>query len=92
MMQRQEKETCSKPCCPWGWLGKRFLGLSLGLWLIFFALVPHSARGVAWTVRAAAGLWDRSEHVMRGDRAPRFDRLERGDRPDYPRVERIARD
>ena len=77
MMQRQEKETCSKPCCPWGWLGKRFLGLSLGLWLIFFALVPHSARGVAWTVRAAAGLWDRGERVVGVERPERQALVER---------------
>lgn len=57
-------ETCSTSCCPWGWLGKRFFGLSLGLWLVVLALVPHSARGIAWTVRAAEGLWNRGERVV----------------------------
>jgi len=75
-----KNETCSTSCCPWGWLGKRFLGLSVGLWLVFFAVVPHSARGVAWTVRAAGGLWDRGEKVVsveRPERGPRVERVER---------------
>ena len=80
-MGRITNETCSTSCCPWGWLGKRFLGLSLGLWLVVLALVPHTARGVSWTVRAAGGLWDRGERVVgaveRPERGPRVERNER---------------
>ena len=72
-----KNETCSTSCCPWGWLGKRFLGLSLGLWLLVFAVVPHSARGVAWTVRAAQGLWGQGERVVQMERPEDRPRVER---------------
>jgi hypothetical protein len=72
----------NKVCCPsdkWGWLGKKFLGLSLGLWLVFFALVPHSARGLSWTARAVIGFWDTGAKVVQVDR-PVVDRQGRPDR------------
>jgi len=72
-----KNETCSTSCCPWGWLGKRFLGLSLGLWLLVFAVVPHSARGIAWTVRAAQGLWGQGERVVQMERPEDRPRVER---------------
>ena len=40
-------ETCSTSCCPWGWLGKRFFGLSLGLWFLVFAVLPHTVQGLS---------------------------------------------
>ena len=46
-------------------LGKRFLGLSLCVWILLFALIPHSARGVLWPVRAVSGLWERGEAVIK---------------------------
>lgn len=64
-------ETCSTNCCPWGWLGKKFLGLSFGLWLVVLALVPHSARGLSWTARAVTGLWDSGAKVVQGERPAR---------------------
>ena len=64
-------ETCSTSCCPWGWLGKKFLGLSFGLWLVVLALVPHSARGLSWVVRSAAGVWDTGAKVVQVDRPAR---------------------
>ena len=77
-----KQETCSaKSCCPCGWLGKRVLGLSLGVWLIFFAILPMSARGVSWTARTVAGLWDGGAKIVeRGDRPMRDDRPARRER------------
>lgn len=57
-------ETCSTSCCPWGWLGKRFFGLSLALWLVVFAIVPHTARGVAWSVDMLSSIWRPAERVV----------------------------
>ncbi len=79
------KTNCEMKCggCPCGWMGKKFLGLCLGVWLILFALVPHSARGVAWTVRGISGLWERGEAaIQREDRPRRRDRPQ-GTPPDF---------
>jgi len=63
-MATSKEMTCSKSCCPCGWLGKRVLGLSLGVWLLLFAVLPMSARGMAWSVRSVAGLWDGGARVV----------------------------
>lgn len=54
---------CSSPCF-WGWMGKRVLGLSLVVWLLFFAILPFTARGIGWTVNGLSGLWERSERMV----------------------------
>ena len=72
---------CPVNCtCPCGWLNKRVLGLTLGVWLIVFAVVPHSARGVSWTARSIAGLWDGGARVVGVDRPERGDRSSRRER------------
>ena len=63
-MATEKQMTCSKSCCPCGWLGKRVLGLSLGVWLLLFAVLPMSARGVSWSARTVAGLWDNGAKVV----------------------------
>ena len=80
-MATNAKQECStKTCCPCGWLSKRVLGLTLGVWLLFFAILPMSARGMAWSVRSVAGLWDGGARVVgvegpvRGERAARRER------------------
>jgi len=60
----EDSKGCSTPCCFWGWMGKRVFGLSLVVWLVFFALLPFSARGVGWTINGLSGLWDRGERVV----------------------------
>ena len=57
-------ETCSASCCPWGWLGKKFLGLSLGLWFLVFAILPHTVQGLSWTANMVAGAWRPSDRVV----------------------------
>jgi hypothetical protein len=74
------KETCSKSCCPCGWLSKRVLGLSIAAWLILFAILPMSARGVSWSARTVAGLWDGGVKVVGVDRPDRGERAVRRDR------------
>ena len=72
MATKVNELTCStKSCCPCGWLGKRVLGLSLGVWLLLFAVLPMSARGVSWSARTVAGLWDGGARVVGVDRADR---------------------
>ena len=74
-MATEKQMTCSKSCCPYGWLGKRVLGLSLGVWLLLFAVLPMSARGVSWSARTVAGLWDGGAKIVeRGDGPMRADR------------------
>ncbi len=61
-----EKECSMKKasCCPCGWLGKRVLGLPLCTWVLLFAVLPFTARGVAWTARGLTGLWDGGARVV----------------------------
>tara|TARA_Y100000385_G_C13067658_1_gene627481 strand:+ start:879 stop:1082 length:204 start_codon:yes stop_codon:yes gene_type:complete len=63
-----------------GWLNKRVLGLTLSVWLIVFAVVPFSARGVSWTARSVAGLWDGGARVVGVDSPVRGERSARRDR------------
>ena len=58
------KVTCDKQECPCGWLSTRFLGTRLCVWVVFFAVLPFTARGVAWTARSVAGLWDSGARVV----------------------------
>ncbi len=75
MATKANEMTCSaKSCCPCGWLGKRVLGLSLCVWILLFAVIPHTARGVSWSARTISGLWDGGVRVVeRGDRPMRGD-------------------
>ena len=74
-MANEKEMTCSKSCCPFGWLNKRVLGLTLGVWLLVFAILPMSARGVSWSARTVAGLWDGGAKIVeRGDGPMRADR------------------
>ncbi len=79
-MANKVESHCCKSECPMGWLNKRVLGLTLSVWLIVFAVVPFSARGVSWTARSVAGLWDGGARAVgvdspvRGERAARRDR------------------
>ena len=84
-MSKMTQVSCEKKCggCPCGWLGKKFLGICLGVWLILFAIVPHSARGVAWSVRAVSGLWDRGEAVITTEDRPRRRNRGQGTPPDF---------
>ena len=43
-------------CCPCGWLGKRVLGLSLCTWMLLFAVLPFTARGVHWVFASVGKL------------------------------------
>lgn len=73
---------CSTPC-HWGWLGKKFLGLTVIVWLVFFALLPHTAHGVAWTVNGLSGLWGSGERFIAPDRGgPRAGARPRAAAPD----------
>ena len=52
------EKSCSVPsscCSSCGWLGKKVLGLSLCVWILLFAVLPFSARGVSWTAKTAMG-------------------------------------
>ena len=42
-------------CCPCGWLKKKVFGLSICTWLVFFAVLPYSAKGISWTATHIAG-------------------------------------
>jgi hypothetical protein len=46
-------------CCPCGWMKTKVFGIAICTWLIFFAILPFSARGVVWTASTVAG-WVRS--------------------------------
>lgn len=66
----EDTKKCVTSCCPWGWLGKKFFGLTIIVWLVFFALMPYSARGIAWTVDGLGGIWDSGEKVIMSDGRP----------------------
>ena len=60
-----EKECSMKAsCCPCGWLAKKVLGLPLCTWVLLFAVLPFTARGVVWTARGLTGLWDGGARVV----------------------------
>ena len=82
-----KNENCHSGC-PCGWLNKRVLGLTLGVWLVVFAIIPFSARGLSWTARSVAGLWDSGARVVGVSHPVRVDRPDRGERPDYQRSDR----
>jgi hypothetical protein len=82
-MTNKVKETCSTSCspCPCGWLGKKVLGLPLCTWVLLFAVLPFTARGVAWSARTVTGIWDGGAKIVeRGDRPMRDDRPVRRER------------
>ena len=64
-----EKECCKVAACPCGWLAKRVLGLPLCTWVLLFAILPFTARGISWTARGLTGLWDGGARVVGVDRA-----------------------
>ena len=64
-----EKEWCKVAACPCGWLAKRVLGLPLCTWVLLFAILPFTARGISWTARGLTGLWDGGARVVGVDRA-----------------------
>ena len=77
-----EKECSMKAsCCPCGWLAKKVLGLPLCTWVLLFAVLPFTARGVAWSARTVTGIWDGGAKIVeRGDRPMREDRPARRER------------
>ena len=65
-----EKECSMKAsCCPCGWLAKKVLGLPLCTWVLLFAVLPFTARGVAWSARTVAGIWDGGAKVVGVEKA-----------------------
>ena len=64
-MQKKECEmTCkASECCVHGWLSKKFLGLCLGAWVVLFAVLPHTAHGVAWSIEMLSSVW-RTDRVV----------------------------
>ena len=78
--------------CPCGWFNKRIFGVTVGVWLIAFAVLPHSARGISWTAKSIAGLWDSGAKAVGVERPQRRNRgqqrglgnpdfIDRGDGP-----------
>lgn len=51
-------------CCPCGWLKKKVFGLSMCTWLIFFAILPYSAKGVVWTASTVSSLVNKATGVV----------------------------
>tara|TARA_R110002020_G_scaffold37199_4_gene112333 strand:+ start:1182 stop:1496 length:315 start_codon:yes stop_codon:yes gene_type:complete len=71
------KNVCKSPCantCPCGWFNKRVFGVTVGVWLIVFAILPFSASGVAWTAKNIAGLWDSGAKAVGVERPQRRNR------------------
>ena len=57
MASKVECKTHCKESCPCGFFNKRIFGITLGIWLIVFAILPHSAKGIAWTAQSVSELW-----------------------------------
>tara|TARA_Y100000004_G_scaffold194516_1_gene259328 strand:+ start:1199 stop:1405 length:207 start_codon:yes stop_codon:yes gene_type:complete len=55
------------------------------VWLIAFAILPHSARGVSWTARSVAELWNSGVKAVGVENENRRGRALRpgGTRPDF---------
>ena len=76
-----KKNVVKQVAAPCGWLAKKVLGLPLCTWVLLFAVLPFTARGVSWTARGLTGLWDGGAKIVeRGDGPMRADRPARRER------------
>ena len=74
MPNKIECKTQCQGACPCGWFNKRVFGVTIGVWLIAFAVLPHSARGISWTAKSIAGLWDSGAKAVGVERPQRRNR------------------
>ena len=71
------KTDCKTHCtgvCPCGWFNKRVFGVTIGVWLIAFAILPFSARGVSWAAKGISGIWDSGAKAVGVERDVRRNR------------------